>query len=82
MVVSGLWDLPQTKSENVLVKALANGWQMNGLYTYHTGFPFTPVTFQLHGIRLQLTRRDDWPGAAAGLRSGGLSTSCNNRALP
>jgi outer membrane receptor protein involved in Fe transport len=45
-----VWDLPGMKSGSWLARAVTNGWQINGIYTYHTGFPFTPVTYQLHGV--------------------------------
>ena len=50
VTVTGTYDLPQLKSGNALLKAAANGWQVNGIFTYHTGFPFTPVTNKLHGL--------------------------------
>ena len=42
-VIDGLWDLPQMKSAPVAVKALANGWQMGGIFTVSDGMPFTPL---------------------------------------
>ncbi len=48
-----VWEIPGKKSGNGLLKAATNGWQVNGIYTYHTGFPFTPVTYKLHGIPTQ-----------------------------
>lgn len=50
VTVSGLWTIPGTHSGNWFMNALTNGWQVNGIFTYHTGFPFTPVTYQLHGL--------------------------------
>jgi hypothetical protein len=47
--VSGLWTIPGTHG-NELLRTATNGWQINGIYTFHTGFPFTPVTYQLHGL--------------------------------
>lgn len=47
---SGLWTIPGTKGGNGLINSLTNGWQVNGVYTFHTGFPFTPVTYALHGL--------------------------------
>ena len=41
-VVSGLWDLPFFRSNNSLKGKLLGGWQINGIWTYHTGFPWTP----------------------------------------
>ena len=44
--LSGLWDLPIFRNRNdVLGKALG-GWQINGILTAHTGFPWTPHTGQ------------------------------------
>jgi hypothetical protein len=48
--VSGLWTIPGTHGGSGLLNAITNGWQVNGVYTFHTGFPFTPVTYQLHGL--------------------------------
>ena len=48
VTVSGLWNLPGTKSDVKILNVLTNGWQMNGIYTFHTGFPFTPVTTNLN----------------------------------
>ena len=77
VTVTGLWDIPGVKSGNALLKAVANGWQMNGLYTYHTGFPFTPVTYQLHGIPTLATA--DVIGPVRPLAYyGGLKTGCDN----
>ncbi|MDQ3749221.1 MAG: TonB-dependent receptor [Acidobacteriota bacterium] len=41
-VISGLWDLPILRNNNSLVGKLLGGWQINGIWTYHTGFPWTP----------------------------------------
>jgi len=46
--ISGLWTIPGTKGDNLIVKTLTNGWQINGIYTFHTGFPFTPVTYNIN----------------------------------
>jgi hypothetical protein len=42
-VIYGLWQLPKTSSSPPLVKALANGWQMGGIFTISDGMPFTPL---------------------------------------
>lgn len=44
VTVSGLWDLPKYNNGHGLVGQILSGWQMNGIYTWHTGFPWTPVT--------------------------------------
>ena len=50
LTMTGLWDLPKVHAGNAIVNSVVNGWQINGVYTVHSGFPFTPVTFALHGI--------------------------------
>lgn len=40
--IEGLWTLPGPK-RNGLKKAAFGGWQVNGIYTWHSGFPWTPV---------------------------------------
>jgi hypothetical protein len=48
--ISGLWTIPGTHIGSGIVNSITNGWQINGVYTMHGGFPFTPVTYQLHGL--------------------------------
>ena len=50
ITASALYELPHVHSDNALVKAAANGWQINGIYTYHTGFPYTPVVNNLQQV--------------------------------
>lgn len=45
--VSALYTSPSVNSSNFLVRALANGWQANTIFTAHSGFPYTPVTYNL-----------------------------------
>lgn len=47
LVATVLWEAPHVHSSNGVVDAVANGWQLNGTYTWHTGFPYTPVTYNL-----------------------------------
>lgn len=41
-VVSGLWDLPIFRNSDSWAGKILGGWQLNGIFTYHTGFPWTP----------------------------------------
>lgn len=40
--LSGLWDLPVFRGRNDWVGRLLGGWQVNGIVTAHSGFPWTP----------------------------------------
>src|SRR6185503_17101794 len=43
LVVSGLWDLPIFRTRKDMVGKLLGGWQLNGIITAHSGFPWTPL---------------------------------------
>ena len=43
-VASGVWDLPFLRKEHNAASAILGGWQVSGILTAHTGFPWTPVT--------------------------------------
>jgi hypothetical protein len=44
--VSGLWDLPLFRNRRDFVGKALGGWQIDGILTAHTGFPWTPHTGQ------------------------------------
>jgi hypothetical protein len=44
LVLSGLWDLPFFSNRNDWLGFLLGGWQFNGIFTGHSGFPWTPKT--------------------------------------
>jgi hypothetical protein len=44
-VLSGLWDLPIFRGRSDWVGKLLGGWQINGIFTKHSGFPWTPKIF-------------------------------------
>jgi hypothetical protein len=39
----GVWDLPIYRGRNDLMGRLLGGWELNGIYQFHSGFPWTPV---------------------------------------
>jgi hypothetical protein len=41
-VLSGLWDLPLVRGHRDFWGKAFGGWQMNGIFTAHSGFPWTP----------------------------------------
>ena len=43
LVLSGLWDLPIFRTRKDTVGKLLGGWQLNGILTAHSGFPWTPL---------------------------------------
>jgi hypothetical protein len=75
-----VWDVPGRKSGNSLLKAATTGWQVNGIYTYHTGFPFTPVTFNLHGIPTLENAAIIGPVRPLGF-TGKMNQTCSNDAF-
>jgi len=44
--LSGLWDLPVFRGRKDSLGKALGGWQLNGILTAHTGFPWTPHTGQ------------------------------------
>lgn len=42
LIISGLWDLPFFRTRNDWAGKLLGGWQINGIITTHSGFPWTP----------------------------------------
>jgi hypothetical protein len=40
----GVWDLPIYRGRNDLMGRLLGGWELNGIYQFHSGFPWTPVS--------------------------------------
>jgi hypothetical protein len=42
-VINGFWQLPKTSTSPAFVRALANNWQMAGIFTISDGMPFTPL---------------------------------------
>ncbi len=50
-VASGLWELPIFRHRHDAVGSLLGGWQVSGILTAHTGFPWTPVIGQCISTR-------------------------------
>lgn len=44
-VLSGVWDLPILRGRSDWVGKAFGGWQINGIWTKHSGFPWTPKIF-------------------------------------
>ncbi len=43
VTLSGLWDVPFFRNRSSWAGKLLGGWQLSGVMTRHTGFPFTPT---------------------------------------
>lgn len=44
-VITGVWELPIFRGRHDLLGKTVGGWSVAGIYTYHTGFPWTPASF-------------------------------------
>jgi hypothetical protein len=53
VTVTALYEFPHVHVHNAGVSAVVNGWQVNTIITYHTGFPWTPVTYNLAANPIQ-----------------------------
>jgi len=42
-VLSGIWDLPIFRNRHDGMGKLLGGWQLSGIFTAHSGFPWTPI---------------------------------------
>jgi hypothetical protein len=38
-----VWDLPVFRARKELMGAVLGGWELNGIYQFHSGYPWTPV---------------------------------------
>jgi hypothetical protein len=45
ITAAAMWDLPIFRNRSSWEGKLLGGWQINGIVTYHTGFPWTPRAF-------------------------------------
>ena len=45
LIVSGTWDLPIFRERKDWLGKALGGWQINGIWTKHSGFPWTPKLF-------------------------------------
>ena len=47
ITVSALYTSPKVHTGNAILNGVANGWQVNTIVSAHSGFPYTPVTYNL-----------------------------------
>jgi hypothetical protein len=80
VVATGLYQTPAVHTKSNIINILASGFQINGTYTYHTGFPFTPVVNTYNTVPIvngAATQNIVRPLAYYG----GAGTSCSNSAF-
>jgi len=75
----GLWDLPIFRNRDDLVGTFLGGWQINGIVTWHTGFPYTPVVAN-QGIR-SLSNAEFGPFRPIGFFGGAGNDTSNDTFL-
>ena len=73
-VLSGIWDLPIFRGKSDGVTRFLGGWQLSGIFTYHTGFPWTAVSQNCFNTPAQL---GICPSRPSGF-SGGAGTNTDN----
>jgi outer membrane receptor protein involved in Fe transport len=45
-----VWDLPIFRARKDFLGKVAGGWELNGIYQFHSGFPWTPVASNLCAV--------------------------------
>ena len=77
--VAGNWDLPKFHQGHGFAGEALSGFQVNGIFQYHTGFPWTPVTGQ-PTVALVQSASTIAPTRPIGYY-GGAGRSCSNSAF-
>ena len=77
--VSGNWDLPKYHNGQGFVGQALTGWQVNGIFQFRTGFPWTPVT-GVQSVALVQSAATINPTRPIGY-FGGAHNSCSNSAF-
>jgi hypothetical protein len=77
-----LYDLPFFRDKSSWSGKILGGWQINGLMTWHTGFPWTPVTGQITSVPITSAATISPTRPTALLTQPGRSTSNNSFITP
>lgn len=51
--VAGIWDLPVFRTRKDWLGAAFGGWQLSSILTFHSGFPWTPVTGRISSVQVR-----------------------------
>jgi Carboxypeptidase regulatory-like domain/TonB dependent receptor len=68
-VLSGIWDLPIFRNRRDGVGKVLGGWRLSGIFTAHSGFPWTPINnncFQTPGNQFICPIRPEGYSGGAG----------------
>ncbi|HWB98800.1 MAG TPA: hypothetical protein VG672_18955, partial [Bryobacteraceae bacterium] len=53
LTASGLWELPFLRKRTDWLGRAFGGWQLSSILTFHTGFPWTPVTGRIQSVQVR-----------------------------
>jgi len=82
IVATGLYQTPTLHTHSALLNVLGSGFQINGTYTWHTGFPWTPVTSNLNTVPIQGGAATQNVVRPLGFQPGAhYASSCSNSAF-
>jgi hypothetical protein len=51
--LTGIWALPIFTTQNNWMRKAFGGWELSSILTFHTGFPWTPVTGRISSVQVQ-----------------------------
>jgi Carboxypeptidase regulatory-like domain/TonB dependent receptor len=77
-----LYDLPFFRDHSSWAGKILGGWQVNGLMTWHSGFPWTPVTGQIASVPITNANNISPTRPTALLKQPGTNTSNNSFITP
>jgi Carboxypeptidase regulatory-like domain/TonB dependent receptor len=81
ITVSALYTSPKVHTENAILNGVANGWQASTIATEHSGFPYTPVTYNLQA-NIVTNAAVVGPTRPLGIQPGAvINRSCSNDAF-
>lgn len=80
VVASATYNFALYHGDSFFLRSALNGWQLNGIFTAHTGFPFTPTTYAISGLPLTPTSQTIGP-IRPNSYVGSNSPTCSNDAF-
>jgi hypothetical protein len=75
LVISGVYELPKSKSESGLARALLNNWQIAGIAVFQSGLPFSIVDNPGNAVFSRANRNPSFSGQ---IQCSGAVSSCLN----